>query len=158
MRTWVLMACIAMLSVCILGCKKNREIIHKEGLDQEFVVRNVLQDDQTSFFHVEGTARWLGDQKIKFLWGRLSGEMNMATVDVGRIDFILDEEKGIPTVKFVFYDSWLNKDADGSDAERRSALILIEFPFIPNHAVSGTTIRLNLQQYTDLMVSLLSKK
>jgi len=161
-RKWLPIACIAiLLSVCVLGCKKNREIIHEEGLDQEFTVWNVLQvyqDEQVSFFHVEGTARWLGERKIKFLWGRTSTDLNIMTVDVGRIDFIIDEEKEKPTIMFVFDNLWLGKDATDSAAEKRSARILTDFPFTPSGAVYGITIRLSRQQYIDLMVSLLGKK
>lgn len=106
MKRWVLIGCIVILSISVLaGCKKRREVIKEAQLGNEFMIRNVryvYQDDQSAFFHVDTLVQLLGDQKIKFLWGKTTGELNVTTVKVGSIDFVIDEKKEVPTVQFLF--------------------------------------------------------
>lgn len=50
MKQLLLIACIAILSVSMLGCKQKREVIQEAQLGQEFTIRSVTyvyQDDQS---------------------------------------------------------------------------------------------------------------
>ena len=110
MRQWILAVIIAAVAVGMFdGCKKRSEIIKEAGWDQEFTLRPVSlpnQGEGTIFFHIDNAGEtWFGDKQFKLIWGRNPGELNVTMVKLGNMNFVIDEAKETPTIKFVFYAS-----------------------------------------------------
>lgn len=162
---------IGILAICILvlafigGCIKYSEIAKEEGMYEEFTLSKfprlsrVYQENQEIFFYVEQLLNqgWFGQKQIKLIWGKQE-KLNMSTVSLSNINFVVDEAKEIPTVKFTFLNNWLDRQADGQMHEQRVRDFLRNLPPIPNEAIYGVTIRLNRKQYMDFILALVPAK
>ena len=155
--------CILVLAVVMMGlvggCKKKSEIMQAAGWDKEFILRPVsisIQGEGTVFFHVDNVSElWMGDKKLKVVWGRDPNEMNVTDMKLTNMHFVIDEKKETPTIKFVFFTSWLNQDT--ADASYESN-VLYDHTSLPNNAIYGATVRLNQQHYIEVMLALIKLK
>lgn len=162
---------IGVLAICILalafigGCKKYSEIVKEEGMNEEYMLSkfsglsHVHQENQGIFFHVDEplNQRWFGHNQIKLKWNK-QGKINVATVSLGNIHFVVDEAKEIPTVKLTFLNQWLIYEAESQTREREVINFLHNLPLIPNEAIYGVTIHLNRKQYMDFVLALIPAK
>ena len=162
MRNLVAAAMMTLLLVGIIGCKKNGEIVKREGLDKEFMLRQIsvpYQNDATMFFYIGNQQeKWFGAKQIKFMWGRNQDELNVTTVSLSNVNFVIDEAKEMPTAVFVFDSSWLASDANDAAAENQAATILFQQTSVPNFGVYGVTIHIHRQHYIDIMLAVVSQK
>ena len=160
MRQWLIMVMITVLSLSLsTGCKKRREIVQEAGLlNREFTLRQMPPPGSEAvfpFFHLDNPqALYFGEKRITFMWGRISGELNVTKVALGNIGFILDAAKEAPTIRFEFYQSWLDHDTSDDTSASYAANILTKEPVLPNSGVYGVTLRLNRQHYIELMLAI----
>ena len=162
MKQWIFAVVIAVVAFGVLdGCKQRREIIKQAKLDEEFALRPVTlpnQGEGTLFFHIVNAGEnFLGEKRLKLIWGRNPGELNVTMIKLSNMNFVIDEAKETPTARFVFYDAWLDGKVE-ADAERATAHILSDNTEVPNNGVYGVTIRLNRQQYTEIMLAIVEQK
>jgi hypothetical protein len=113
-RLLCLVAMVGFLAGCGKGYAPSKVQLQQLGILGQHELRYIEQTNKVSgnitrkFFIGEGSMSSY-EWKLQFCWGRNPNELIFTTLPYNKFRFVIDESKSLPTVEFMFTDSFLKQ-------------------------------------------------